>query len=572
MKKLKEFIKNLSFRKKIAYISLSISLIPVLLLGSFAHIQTRHLLIERDEIALEEALDQEIRNLDYKMNSYLAAMNLIIWNENMRSSLSRTYDNNFDMYLTYRDVIDPLFLTIRSLHNTVDSITIYTDNTIHPHGDILQSLTYITETSWYDTALNGTTPFFTLSPNGKSLYLICQMYNKHSPFTNIIRMSIDASALFHSMDNLFDESYGIILLDQNNEVIYHYANFPDKGYDDSAIIQMLKSKATQNPKIDDYVVKQASLSSTSWNAYLYRPVKTVSASADKIVVIVLFIVLICLVIVLISCIILSKVVVRPLEALSENIQLINEGNLSITVSYNSSDEIGSLIHAFRKMVERLKHLIDEVLKSKITRQEYEIKALQAQINPHFLYNSLSLINGKAIISGQEDISQMAQLLSTFYRTTLNKGRNFTTVKDELQNTLSYVKIQKIMHSNSFDIVYDIDETTYSYTIPNLLLQPLVENAIIHGIDHKETPDMGVLTISCHKKGDLLVFKVLDNGSGMTEEQCCNILTSNSTGYGIRNVHHRVQLYYGKEYGLCYTSTKGLGTCVALTIPIKFNGE
>ncbi len=105
------------------------------------------------------------------------------------------------------------------------------------------------------------------------------------------------------------------------------------------------------------------------------------------------------------------------------------------------------------MTKKLRHLIDEVLKSKIKQQEYEMKALQAQINPHFLYNSLSMINNKAILSGQESISQMARLLSTFYRTTLNKGNHLITVKDELDNTLAYAKIQQLLHSDSFDIIY-----------------------------------------------------------------------------------------------------------------------
>lgn len=565
MQRLKIVFKNLSFRRKIAYITLVISLIPVLLLGSFTYIQTRRLLIEREETALKETLHQEVSNLDYKINSYFAAMSHIIWNENMRSSLSKNYSNNFDMYLTYRDVIDPLFLTIRTLHSTIDSITVYTDNTIYPHGDILRPLSDITNAPWYEIAYNHTMPFFTISQDKQTLSLICQLYNKHSSYTNIIRMSIDANSLFRSTEALFDEFYGIIIFDQNGHAIYQYANFTDTKYNDAPISAILTSNNGKNTALDNYVVEQSSLSSVPWSVYLYRPIETVSASANQITIIVFIFIILSLAVVLLSSVLLSKVVVRPLLALSRNMKLIEQGDLTITVQYTSEDEIGNLIHVFRKMVERLKYLIDEVLKSKIVQKEYEMKALQAQINPHFLYNSLSLINGKAIIAGQEDISQMAQLLSTFYRTTLNKGKDLTTVKDELQNTISYAKIQQMMHSNSFDIVYDIDESVYSFTMPHLLLQPLVENAIIHGIDHKETPDKGILTISCHQEQQALLFKVLDNGCGMTKAQCDNILTSDSNGYGIQNVHHRVQLYYGPEYGLQYTSTKGLGTCAILKI-------
>ena len=565
MQQIKKIFKNLNFRRKITYISLGISLIPVLLLGTFSYAQTRRLLLERENTVLKESLEQEVKNLEYKMDSYVAAMSFIIWNENMRTSLSKTYDNNFDMYLAYRDVIDPLFLTIRSLHSTINSITIYSDSTLNPHGDSLRPLADITDTAWYQTAYHQTSPFFTLSEDGHTLYLICNMYYKYSPYTNIIRMSINSKSLFHSLKELYDHSYGIMLLNHDGDTVFQYSNFSNSKHDYTSILQELTSETFNKSPKSDYVIEKATLSSVPWDAYLYRPIKTISASVNQIAIIVLFIILFCLVIILISSIIMSKVVVRPLEALSNNMLLIEQGDLSIYVNQTSSDEIGHLIQSFRLMVERLKHLIDEVLKSKISQQEYEMKALQAQINPHFLYNSLSLINGKAIISGQDDISQMAQLLSTFYRTTLNKGKSFTSIEDELNNTKSYAKIQKIMHSNSFDIIYDIDETLYSYLMPNLLLQPLVENAIMHGIDYKETPDPGVLTISCHQEDDKVIFKVLDNGCGMTEDQCNNILTSESNGYGIQNVHHRVQLYYGPEYGLSYLSTKGLGTCATLTI-------
>lgn len=566
MKHIKNLIKNLSFRRKIIFLCLVIGLIPVILLGTFSYAQTRQLLIQREYTALRESLEQEAKSLDFNMDSYLAAMNLIVWNESMRYSLSRTYKNNYDMYLTYRDVIDPMFHTLRSLNSSIDSITIYTDNSINPHGDILRPLSDIKDAAWYESAKNSNTPFFFFSGDNRKLLLICKLYYRHSNYTNIICMSIDSNTLFNSIKGPFDESYGIMLLDKTGNAVFQYANFPDSKEDYKLTPQELQTEVLRKSKLSKYVVESTPLASVDWTAYIYRPVETVSAPANNITFTVICIIFLCIVIILLSCIKLSELVVRPLWALHNNMKLIEQGELTITVEQTTSDEIGHLIKAFGHMVERLKYLIDEVLRSKISQQEYEMKALQAQINPHFLYNSLSLINGKAIMTGQDDISQMAQLLSTFYRTTLNKGKNLISVKDELQNTRSYAEIQKMMHSDSFDIVYDIDEAIYSFTMPNLLLQPIVENAILHGIDHKETPDRGILTISCYQEEDLLIFKVMDNGCGMSEAQCETILTSETSGYGIHNVHHRVQLHYGAEYGLRYSSTQGRGTCATLTLP------
>lgn len=197
-----------------------------------------------------------------------------------------------------------------------------------------------------------------------------------------------------------------------------------------------------------------------------------------------------------------------------------------------------------------------------------MKALQAQINPHFLYNSLSLINWKAIMAGQEEISQMAQLLSTFYRTTLNKGKNITTVKGEWDNTCSYVQIQNLMHSGKMRVETRIDPEMLEYEMLNLLLQPLVENAVIHGLDHKTEAGEKILRVRGELREGELIFTVEDNGCGMEENVLKNILAADAGGYGVQNVQHRIQLYYGPEYGLSYESKINEGTRALLRIPAR----
>ncbi|NLI90392.1 MAG: sensor histidine kinase, partial [Epulopiscium sp.] len=308
------------------------------------------------------------------------------------------------------------------------------------------------------------------------------------------------------------------------------------------------------------------LEASNWTSYLYRPIQVVSGPANKITLIVFTIIICCIIIILFVSYYLSSVLVRPLERLSNNMQQIESGDLTITVTDNSKDEIGHLIRSFGQMVNQLKYLIDEVYKGKITQQEYEMKALQSQINPHFFYNSLSLINSKAIMAGEEDISQMTQFLSTFYRTTLNKGKSIISIEDEWTNVVSYIHIQRMMHSNSFDAYYEIDENILNYTMPNLVLQPLVENAIEHGLDHKLTSGRAILNISGKQSDGNIVFLVSDNGPGMEAGLLENILNEETSGYGVQNVHRRIQLYYGENYGLSYDSSPDKGTRVTLTIP------
>lgn len=220
------------------------------------------------------------------------------------------------------------------------------------------------------------------------------------------------------------------------------------------------------------------------------------------------------------------------------------------------------------MVEETKTLIHKVYVEEIARKEYEMKALQAQINPHFLYNSLSLINWRAIRLRAPEISEMAQLLSTFYRTTLNKGDNMIRVSDEILNVQSYLRIQLIMHSNSFEADYRIEDEILSCRMPNLMLQPLIENAILHGIENREEGG-GNICVTGRREQDCIVFQVQDNGVGIPPERLPLLLQTQSKGYGLKNVNDRARLMYGPEYGLTIDSTVQVGTKVTLRIPVDW---
>ncbi len=557
---LKLQFRNLKFQNKIIGISVIISLIPIALLGIFSYTKMRSLLIEREETALQETLHQEALQLTHKLDSYLSTMNLITYNENIRLALTQKYDSNFEMYLTYRDTIDPLFLTIRSLNTDINAITIYTDTCINPHGNILRPLTEAPDQIWYEQACSMSSPFFVLSPDGNTLLLISKMHYNFVTYTSFICMSIDIPSFLSSVKNLFHSNYGFLLSDSSGRQIYQHTNLAAEYS-----VADLSFEVLQENSLAGFITKKETLSEHDWTAVLYRPTDFVSADAVNITYIVLTIILLCILLILLCSMLLSKIIVAPIEKLSSNMEQVEQGNYEIDISSDSTDEVGQLISSFKKMVHTLNNLVNEVLLSKIKQQKYEIEILQSQINPHFLYNSLSLINSKAIISGQNDISQMARLLSTFYRTMLNKGRQITTIASEVENTKSYVAIQQMMHSQSFDVVYDIDSSILECPIPNLLLQPLAENAIIHGLDHRELPGQAILSISCYQENQDIVFKVMDNGCGMSDEECITILTQDSKGYGVKNVHQRIQLYYGEDYGLTFHSTKGMGTYVILRI-------
>ena len=200
-------------------------------------------------------------------------------------------------------------------------------------------------------------------------------------------------------------------------------------------------------------------------------------------------------------------------------------------------------------------------------KDAQLKYLQAQINPHFLYNSLSIINWKALEADQEDISRITLSLSTFYRTALNKGKNILLVRDEIANIKAYLDIQLMMHDDSFDVIYDIDDSILKYETLNLILQPILENAIHHGIEEK-TDGRGKITVRGWKEDNCVWFMVEDNGVGMEQEVADKILTMESKGYGVRNVDERIRLCYGEKHAMKVESVVGKGTKMTIHFPAR----
>ncbi len=552
--------RNLAFRKKVWISFLAVSLIPVIILGAFSYFQTRKLLVQREQEVLSETLKQSVLTLNATLESCEHIMENIVWDSLIKQALEKQYTSNYEMYLSYRDVIDPAFLRIKSLNPQVKSITIYSSNsTLYSHGDHLMPIQMLER---LPEGIEDCRIHWVVSP-GADLELYCGIYTRRGAPRNVVRICVDTEKIFGYLTELFAENYGVLITDEEGSTI-----FGCQIWEGEHVGRELKSQEILDGSrsLRHYVLREDVIPDTGWRIWLYRPLEVVSASAGSITILVCVVVLACVVVILAASYALTASVVQPLKELIRNMDQIEEDHLSVDIQGDDKDEIGRLISRFGEMVRRLDCMVNEVYKSKIAQQQYELRALQAQINPHFLYNSLSLINWKAIMAGQEEIGEMSRLLSTFYRTTLNKGRNVTRVKGEWDNTCSYARIQNLLHSGRLVLNMELEEGMEEYEILNLLLQPLVENAIVHGLDHKTDEGEKVLKVTGRQEGEHLVFVVQDNGCGITAPVLADILTTQSSGYGVQNVHHRIQLYYGSDYGLVFESSPGNGTRVTVTIP------
>ena len=267
---------------------------------------------------------------------------------------------------------------------------------------------------------------------------------------------------------------------------------------------------------------------------------------------------------------LAASITRPIEILTQSMKRAKNGDLDQHVEISSQDEIGMLGQCYENMLGKLKALMAQQVQNEKEKRQAEIRILQAQINPHFLYNTLDTLQWKAYENGQDDMVSMIQSLSTFFRISLSKGSEFIPLAKEIEHVQSYLAIQKIRFADVLQYQFTVDADT-TIPVPKVILQPLVENAIQHGIKPKLVP--GCIQIAIRQTEDRITISIADDGVGIPPDRLAQIqqematLTPQSC-YGLINVCNRVKLEYGSQADIQLTSQQGIGTTVTLTLPIK----
>jgi two-component system, sensor histidine kinase YesM len=277
--------------------------------------------------------------------------------------------------------------------------------------------------------------------------------------------------------------------------------------------------------------------------------------------------------------VISASIYIPIKKLQDVTTTITRNDLQALVTRNNVDEITELGMSFNIMIGKIRQMLDAKIKEQETLKKAELKALQAQINPHFLYNTLDTIVWMAQANKTAEVIDIVQALSNFFRIALSKGQDWITIGQEIEHIRSYLTIQKLRYHDILDYKIEVDEDILSGTILKLTLQPLVENALYHGIKNKRNG--GRITVRARRAGpDQVMLEIIDDGVGFTPYKLSKIQESledetgeislSEGGFGLENVHKRIQLYYGKQYGLTIQSKYQEGTRVRVTIPLQVN--
>lgn len=273
----------------------------------------------------------------------------------------------------------------------------------------------------------------------------------------------------------------------------------------------------------------------------------------------------------------SSLVTKPISKLLSSMQRVKAGNFQEKVDFMYQDEIGRLGAQYNAMIDHIHQLINRVFKLQLKQKEAELRALQAQINPHFLYNTLDTIYWKARKAGAEETAEMIYALAGLFRLTLNRGEDFISVDNEKKLIEHYILLQKKRFDDKLAYEIDFEEKILPCKIPKLILQPFVENAVIHGAEKKEAATL--ITVRGYCDAGQLHFIITDNGVGIEDAVLAELKQdrvrhqerSNQGGFAIQNVKERLDLYYPGQYQLLITSKKGEGTQVEIIVPTGEKG-
>lgn len=322
-----------------------------------------------------------------------------------------------------------------------------------------------------------------------------------------------------------------------------------------------------NIENERYLVTSVRYERFSSNIIGVVPLKHITEDSEKITYLIFIVGLICISLAVITSIINSLAITRPIIRLSRNMAQASQGDLEVRSTIAYRDEVGQLATSFNNMIERISELMDKVYREEKKKREYEFLALQSQINPHFLYNTLESICSLANKQRTEDVTHMVKSLENFYRTALSNGRNVVTIREEIENVSNYLNIQKVRYKDKINYVIEVDENILNMSIVKLSIQPLVENSIYHGIRNKM--GKGMIWIFGTVVGEKVRISVIDDGVGFDENRYNSMIKDSDDkrkSYGLKNVNERTKLYFGPEYGLNITSSKKSGTRVDVILP------
>lgn len=596
MRKIKDMLLNVSLRTRMVLSNIVVALIPFLIFS----IVSGFVFLDHAQKTAEEHSVQLIHQVSNSMDVYVETIEKMvnyIQLELQDTPFFTMESEGASGWDSETDYIRSVLENVANSHREVAGIFIATKEDLYVSTGMSRiSRDPFQNERWYREA----------SENPEEIQLISVVTGRNI-VTNRSYSIDDVFSLAKAVqDPETGEVLGVILLDIRHDIIQSSINgvtIGEKGFvfvmdqEDNIVYtpvngivyrvnpKWVKAMEPMSVQIQggSYQIRSELSPYTGWRTVGVFSMDEVMSSVNTIVYILFTCVIISLVLVVIVSFKFSRTLTNPIFKLKRLMKQAESGDLTVRFNFQHNDEIGELGQSFNHMIARIDQLIQMVYVEQENKRTAEMKSLQEQIKPHFLYNTLDTISWMARDYDAEDIVRLVDALTNMFRIGLSHGKDIITVKEEITHVSNYLYIQKIRYKDKLNYVIHVDESLYAIEVPKLILQPLVKNAIYHGVKAKRGG--GTITITGVPEGENLVFTVQDDGAGMLQEKVEELnrrmsersVLDEKKSFGLFYIQERIQLCYGKGYGVHVESTLGEGTRVTITLPLyqkpkKFDEE
>lgn len=597
MKKAKSIYIDFPIRIKILVWFIPVLLITVSIIGGYSYYTAKNQVLKKTNLAQMEITKQISHQLDYISNSAIDFSNYLFLLTSVQQYLNPLLqDDTISRRGQISDIVSSLIVNNRDMQ----SLILYGFNEEIPTLAINKTgvtgtmpFEQFKKTAYYKMALEQKgRPAWALLKGGEALFegdkqtqIILTKVIKNSNTLNdfgILVIGISEKNLRDQYTKGLNDDAQIFILNEN-DVIMTSTNTEWIGQTINDIPVLQERSHQSNPihlASNEWLLSQSD-SDLGWKVLLLQPRKELLKELQTIKGLTFVVALICFILSVWISWHISLFITKPLKKLTTSMQQLQKGDFSQRVEFHGKDEIGALGRGYDLMVQQTNQLIDDVYRSSLRQKEAELKSLQAQIHPHFLYNTLDTIFWMAQKKEDKEIANIIYSLSQFFRLSLNDGRDFVTVNNELLLVKNYLNIQKKRFPNKFTFEINANVNMMDYLIPKLLIQPLVENSIIHGIESIE--ENGHIYIHTFRQNNNLVIHVTDNGCGIPPDKLKTIKTymqemklennilndeKNHFGYALVNIIERLKISYGNAATIDIDSIEDFGTKIIVTLPLQ----
>ncbi len=588
---------NISIRTKLVLYFLASILLPSLIITSIVYVRSTNIINRKMNTLIEKNIDSARLIVEQRFEFINELTTLISINPDIKAVLSS--DSTNDMSANIREII--------TLDRALDSYYlsnyhVLTNSSVVPKIYLVNKPNYAkydlstkvlgisaAETKPWFNELKSKNTIVIDNPKTDQLTVARRLYDLKSAdkvvYAALLTIDMDKK-YFNNLLSSYKASPGtsIYILGEDNSIILKSDSASEKS---EGYLKALKSadkfqslyttnSSTRRDTVNgqSLVISASKMDTLNWKIISFTNLNEINADQNNLNQIVIVLLSVCMAVALFTAFLLSKSISRPIVKLVKSMATVRENNFKINLEYRKKDEFGYLIGQYKLMIEQIKQLIDQLFTSESNKQKAELKAkdaelraLQAQINPHFLYNTLDSINLYAVKHNVPVISEMISSLSNFFRYGLCKGKPIITIEEEIKHMESYLEIQNMRYRQKLKYSVNIPAEIRKHRIVKLVLQPLVENAIFHGFQNSNRE--WLLNITADTDNENIVIKVEDNGEGADVDKLNRMLDSadnEAESFGVFNVHERLKTTFGAGFGLHYVKNTGYGITVEVLIP------